>query len=556
MRILWDKYEAALLLKACIDIENGRISFKDAISDISRKLRIRAIVKGITIDEKYRNENGINMQLKAMNYCFHHKDGGLSKSKLFYEIVSIYENNPEEFNMIINDALTPTNSDRWEWFLSWLSNKPVTKKEKILTALAGLSELAMQQNIIDVPINLETDVKKIERLRFDISKRNVISFSDSQLKQRCVQALDLYLTFIRTINEKTSSNLNKRIIKLINKHNGVEKIKKDAKENSLKEQRTNNNEMIREDFYKWLENNKNVNRNQGIKFINTILSVENYAKALGYTQAKILTTNVELLLNTYNILQKSKDFENYNLNRNNEPLRAISFWFEYNVHKLEERVMYQPKILESVKIIMREKFKNGLRVNSSISKKKFLAAFFDLTGEQLPNNIVYETLIEHVGIKFEEKIYFISENAKKRLEETVNNAINSGNNILYYEEIYQQMLPFMSQFGIFSAELLKEVLKDIFPQMFYHKKYFKPHEDDNLETDIIACFTKEKFLMTCSEIKDRLSFTETAQIRNTCNRSKKIIWVKEDAFALMENISINELIKNAVAAYLKYTGPT
>ena len=521
MKILWDKYEAALLLKACIEIENGRMSLKDAISDISKKLRSRAIVKGINIDDKYRNENGINMQLKAMNYCYHHKDGGLSKSKVFYEIVSIYESNPEEFNMILNDTLTTPSPDKWEWFLGWLSNKTANKKDKkdkIVTALTDLSELAIQQKVIGVPINLETDVKKLERLRFDISKRNRVIFSENQLKQRCLQALDLYITFIRTINEKTSSNLNKRVIKLLKKHDGVREIKPNYKVNSLKEQQANSKIIMREDFYKWLEDNKGINRDRGVQYINNLLGIENFAKALGYNSVEFLTTNVDLLKSSYSILQKSKEFDTYNLNRNNEPLRAISFWFEYNVYILKERIMFQPKIIETAKKIMMERFTNGLRVNSSISKKKFLAAFYDLTGEQFPDNVVYESLIQHIGIKFDEKIYFISEDAKKQLEETVNNAINSGNNILYYEEIYQQMLPFMSNFGIFSAELLKEVLKDIFPQMSYHKKYFKPHEDDNLETDIIACFIKEKFLMTCSEIKNRLFFTDTAQIRNTCNK--------------------------------------
>ena len=63
LRVPWDKYEAALLLNYCIRIEKGEISKAEAISTVSQMLRNRAIRKGYEIDDVFRNENGISMQI-------------------------------------------------------------------------------------------------------------------------------------------------------------------------------------------------------------------------------------------------------------------------------------------------------------------------------------------------------------------------------------------------------------------------------------------------------------------------------------------------------------
>lgn len=58
--ILWDKYEAAILLEAVLRIENKEESKNDAIERVSRQLRSMANNRGLSIDDTYRNTNGIS----------------------------------------------------------------------------------------------------------------------------------------------------------------------------------------------------------------------------------------------------------------------------------------------------------------------------------------------------------------------------------------------------------------------------------------------------------------------------------------------------------------
>ena len=65
-RIVWNEHEQAVLLQALIDVLNGKTERKEAISEVSKRLRKEAESRGIKIDEKFRNENGISLQMNCL----------------------------------------------------------------------------------------------------------------------------------------------------------------------------------------------------------------------------------------------------------------------------------------------------------------------------------------------------------------------------------------------------------------------------------------------------------------------------------------------------------
>ena len=92
MKISWDKYETALLIDTYWNIKRGIITTKEAIKDLSKKLRQRAINDGNCIDDIFRNENGIKLRLAEIETIFTNGNKGLNKkpSKLFKEIADLY----------------------------------------------------------------------------------------------------------------------------------------------------------------------------------------------------------------------------------------------------------------------------------------------------------------------------------------------------------------------------------------------------------------------------------------------------------------------------------
>ena len=66
----WDRYEVAFLLNYFLKTEAGDVSRKEAVEIVSNTLRKRAIARGIDLDETFRNNNGISMQMSAIRNCY------------------------------------------------------------------------------------------------------------------------------------------------------------------------------------------------------------------------------------------------------------------------------------------------------------------------------------------------------------------------------------------------------------------------------------------------------------------------------------------------------
>ena len=109
MRIKWDEYEVALLVHYYCKIQEGAISFEDAIIELSDRLRKKAIRKGLQIDNIYRNTNGMSMKLGNMQYLFTNGQKGLDcYSIMDKEIYEIYKNDNEKYQQILKKALEMT----------------------------------------------------------------------------------------------------------------------------------------------------------------------------------------------------------------------------------------------------------------------------------------------------------------------------------------------------------------------------------------------------------------------------------------------------------------
>lgn len=103
--ISWNRYETALLVDAYHRIKMGEVKKRDAVISLSQRLRNRMLLNGIEINDKYRNESGIVLQMSAIEYCFTDGVHGLKPSNaLFPEVCSTYLVNRREFNEMLAKA--------------------------------------------------------------------------------------------------------------------------------------------------------------------------------------------------------------------------------------------------------------------------------------------------------------------------------------------------------------------------------------------------------------------------------------------------------------------
>lgn len=100
----WSKVEVALLIEAYLNaMMSGNL--KAVAERLSQTLRDLARKNGKSIDDTYRNVNGITMQLGTVQYCFTDGRNGLSNaSSLVREMVDLYKRQPSEFRKILDEA--------------------------------------------------------------------------------------------------------------------------------------------------------------------------------------------------------------------------------------------------------------------------------------------------------------------------------------------------------------------------------------------------------------------------------------------------------------------
>lgn len=105
-RVVWNKFEAALLVDTYEKVAKGELVSKVAVAKLSKRLRYRKIKNGIEVNEKYRNENGIQLQLSIMENILTHGEKGLtSRSRLFEDVAQLATENRDEYTALLHEAV-------------------------------------------------------------------------------------------------------------------------------------------------------------------------------------------------------------------------------------------------------------------------------------------------------------------------------------------------------------------------------------------------------------------------------------------------------------------
>ena len=183
-RKMWDKYEAVILLEALLNIENNIKNRSEAIVRVSKHLRTMAQNRGFSIDDTYRNTNGISMQMVAMRATFFNIECKMkSHSKVFCEVTNLYHTNHSEYETILGQAHDlinytkeeqhMTNEDKTkicsnkDAFSSWLQIKEIKKPfpNLIILAIDEVSEYATKHNVSKVSVWDISDEDKFNGLR-------------------------------------------------------------------------------------------------------------------------------------------------------------------------------------------------------------------------------------------------------------------------------------------------------------------------------------------------------------------------------------------------------
>lgn len=103
-RVKWDLEEAVVLLDFYIKSGCTLNINRHKLEELSLVLNKRAKIKGIVVDEKFRNISGLSMQIGCIHYiATDGKERFSNASKIFFKAYELFESDPSKFNCIAED---------------------------------------------------------------------------------------------------------------------------------------------------------------------------------------------------------------------------------------------------------------------------------------------------------------------------------------------------------------------------------------------------------------------------------------------------------------------
>ncbi len=526
IRILWDEYEAAYLLLACIDVIENRTDRATAIKKVSEALRKRALHNGIVIDSMYRNENGISMQMTIMSSLYLHKKSGLhGASKLFVDTVELYEKNPKAIKDRVKDPVeggAKLNMSNREDFHKWLIAS---------VRLGDLSNIKRHCDLVDAYIKNHkkfqtsiyelNDLQDVQKIKEFIEKDVFFKAKNSRQIYHILKSMDIFYDFIANHTKTNPKEENASKLDIASQENKEKEMEVPTQEKEfvtfLSEDKLSYTKPVcieykgitYSDFSNWtqlyvrvlkilFEENKNILINlcgknitgtgrveiAAIDQVDQMIAPKEFADGL-YVETNISATDITKkiagVLSYYEI--KVQEFKIY-FERKHEQTPSN----DVPVKKTKPSDSKDFIDADKYKTILLTHYRKGFRLNDKLSVRRFRMQWksaFDLevecSDEELCENVM-KICIRHGDMAYLPDV-MLDESKRMRLLAHIRKLFSEGKNVIYYESLFKEFTEDFEDGRINNADMLKTYLSHyVSDKMCLEKKYIA--SDSNVEIDL------------------------------------------------------------------------
>ena len=552
VKIPWDKYEAAILLDACLRVDQGVINRSSAIKCVSNTLRNRAERRGLEIDTIFRNENGISMQFSAMANCLHHKSRGLTISKIFREVVELYESDEKLFHSLVQEAMELDSENIKErTFASWLKEQDEYElsAQTIINSLNLISALYLKSGAIKEPILKMDSEEKANKVLSILHENKAPHIHSKKQRQGYIYAVNAFSRYLaeseisdRSTSGETSQNeeISELRVDFVNpaefaytRPDYFQFAGSDAVpiKNWTKLYVGIVNELCSRNS-KLLESlvGKNISGATRIDFLH---EDESYRMTAPYVleNGLVIETNlsatdivkkIRTLLDLYNIPYDSLAVLYHKRNKNAVPPTA---------NRLTSRWM--PQFTEQVTQILEAHYSYGFRIASPIEMMRF-RNYAENDAISIPDSDEeLDKEIAAAGTLVDGKIFVFGEDVLSKLEELVNTVFDSGAEVLFLEPFMDKNAEWLEEHYILSAEMVKEILFKRCPNFYYGQNIITPGEKKTEHEAVVSEIHRvsgTQDVIWVTDLCEQLPYVPSDKIAWSLSVSDDFVWINEGKY--------------------------
>ena len=559
LRIPWDIEEAVLMLDMLLKSLDGKLTRKEAIRQVSEKLRRRAVNRGITIDDIFRNENGIAFQMSALEVAYTGIKTKLKQpTKLFVETVNLYRNHRELYEEILKEAenVVEPKSVQDE-FCSYLSMQmPTFQLSDAYLMLSDIESFCLERKILQNKLFETTDLEAIKRVVQTVDSNRVFHFTYKQNLKKMSTVIHAYYAFLKSYKPDEEKEVKPIIQDAIPSLHDVDSVKQ--KDDAVGPQgisvpvseRTElTDQEEKQKFNDWMLSSgmsKTTITSYMSSFGQCVKSVANYKLC---ETSLWNVANAEDASHIYDQLFGISEFYEYNKQQHNRFSAAFRKFIEYRsggspaslkpsqptrfaVEKMPTRRKENDPVLIRYKELLDKFFQKGFRMESSLDMKKLRKFYQEQYGTELSDEdaLVCQD-ISSVTILHDGKAYLpdsmLSQEKKEKLLQYIEDKFSSGCDAIYYSALFSEFEEAFQGERIYTPEMLKTYLSYINKGNYVLQRSYLAKDytvQMNPEDDIREYLKEAAGPVEVERLAAELSYIPEQKIKFALSTNNDFIW--------------------------------
>ena len=559
LRIPWDIEEAVLMLDMLLKSIDGKLTRKEAIRQVSEKLRRRAVNRGIEIDDIFRNENGITFQMSALEVAYTGRKTKLKQpTKLFVETVNLYRNNRELYEEILKEAenvVEPTSVQ--DEFCSYLSMQmPTFQLSDAYLMLSDIESFCLERKILQNKLFETTDLETIKRVVQTVDSNRVFRFTYKQNLKKMSTVIHAYYTFLKSYKPDEEKEAKLIIQEAIPSLPDADSMKQ--KDDAVSPQdifvpATEKTKLTdlegRQKFNDWMLSSgmsKATIASYMSSFGQCVKSVANYKLC---ETSLWNVSNAEDASHIYDQLFGISEFYEYNKQQHNRFSAAFRKFIEYRsggspaslkpsqparfaIEKMPTRRQENDPVLIRYKELLDKYFQKGFRMESSLDMKKLRRFYQEQYGAELSDedDLVCQG-ISSVTILHDGKAYLpdsmLSQEKKEKLLQYIEDRFSSGCDAIYYGALFTEFEEAFQGERIYTPEMLKTYLSYINKGNYVLQRSYLAKDytvQMNPEDDIREYLKEAAGPVEVERLAAELSYIPEQKIKFALSTNNDFIW--------------------------------
>lgn len=219
------------------------------------------------------------------------------------------------------------------------------------------------------------------------------------------------------------------------------------------------------------------------------------------------------------------------------------------------RIVLEPASAKLITDVMTAHFPNGFRTSSPIELLRFRRFAAEDSGDEI--SATDEELVRAIascGTFSDGKVYVISGEIERRIQEEVDLAISSGAGMIFYNSFYARHGEWLFAGSVISEEMLRGILAKLYPRYTYKANCFSAKAENGAElskikSEIMRVWGSD-VILNYKQLCERLPYIPLDKMKTVLALNSDFVWNATEVYTHVGKVDVTDEECVAIADYV------